>query len=163
LLRLRLRLRLSGLRGCSAEIVILEEAAFMSPDMFFQVIVPLIGVKNTALLGITTPQSGFNYFNDLMNLKGADGESLFLCYKVGMVCEACTKHKRACNHKLSMNPYVAQPVCVGGGGRGEARRGVSLTCKRRVVCVCVCPAIGSLPNEQQKWTQCMYMHEGERA
>ena len=42
----------------------------------------LIGVKNTALLGITTPESGHNYFSDLMNLKGADGEALFLCYKI---------------------------------------------------------------------------------
>lgn len=76
----------------------------MSPDMFFQVVVPLIGVKNTALLGITTPQKGFNYFNDLMGLLGADGLSLFLCFKIGMVCESCLKHNRACKHRLSMNP-----------------------------------------------------------
>jgi hypothetical protein len=157
LLRLRLRLRLSGLRGCSAEIVILEEAAFMSPDMFFQVIVPLIGVKNTALLGITTPQSGFNYFNDLMNLKGADGESLFLCYKVGMVCEACTKHKRACNHKLSMNPYVAQPVCVGGGGAG---RGATrcLSHLQASCCMCVCVSSHWKPPERTAKVDAMYVY-----
>ena len=81
----------------------------MSPDMFFQVVVPLIGVKNTALLAITTPQSGHSYFKDLMNLKGADGEALFLCIRIGMVCASCTKHKRACNHKLTMNPHWKPP------------------------------------------------------
>ena len=49
-------------------------------------------------------------FNDLMELKGADGQPLFLCYKVGMVCEACTKHKRACNHKLSYVKKQKRPA-----------------------------------------------------
>jgi hypothetical protein len=42
----------------SANIVILEEAAFILPELFYQVIVPLLGVKDTALLAISTPQDG---------------------------------------------------------------------------------------------------------
>jgi hypothetical protein len=51
-------LALAGIRGCSADIVILEEAAFMSPELFFQVVCPLLGVANTALLAISTPMDG---------------------------------------------------------------------------------------------------------
>lgn len=105
----------------------------MSPDMFFQVVVPLIGVKNTALLAITTPESGNNYFTDLMNLRGSDGEPLFLCVRVGMVCDSCNKNKRPCNHRLSMNPCVTRVTHT-------AAPRVHLCCARALtlVYVCVC-------------------------
>lgn len=70
------------------------------------VLTALIGVKNTALLAITTPQSEFNYFSELMALKDQHGRPLFRCIQLGLVCQSCQKTGAACNHRLSMNPYV---------------------------------------------------------
>lgn len=93
-----------GLRGCSAEVVVLEEAAFMNPELFFQVVVPLLGVKNTAVLAISTPQDEFNYYTELMALKDEKGASLFYSIVLGLVCDACKKTGEACNHLLAMSP-----------------------------------------------------------
>jgi hypothetical protein len=86
--------------------VILEEAAFMDPSTFFQVVVPLIGVKNTALVAITTPQDEGNYFSELMVLKDQHGQRLFHCIELGLMCERCKREKLACQHKLHMSPSV---------------------------------------------------------
>ena len=80
--------------------------AFINPDCFYQVIVPLLGVSNTALLGITTPQDRFNYFSLLINLKDAHGNDLFYVIKIGLVCQACEKTGTACPHLLHLNPLV---------------------------------------------------------
>ena len=37
--------RVAGLRGITAKVVILEEAAFIDQALFFEVIVPLLGVE----------------------------------------------------------------------------------------------------------------------
>lgn len=81
----------------------------MSPQLFFQVVVPLIGVENTALLAISTPQDEFNYYTTLMELKNHLGAPLFDSLKLGMQCMDCAKSGAACGHKLSMNPHWKPP------------------------------------------------------
>lgn len=44
-----------GLRGCTADIVIMEEAAHMNPEVFRVVVSPLMGVNHTAVIAISTP------------------------------------------------------------------------------------------------------------
>ena len=43
------------LRGCTADVIILEEAAFMKERVFFKIVAPLMGVDDTAVLAISTP------------------------------------------------------------------------------------------------------------
>lgn len=45
----------AGLKGVGAKIVILEEASRLDEAMFQEVIIPLLGVKDTTLIGISTP------------------------------------------------------------------------------------------------------------
>lgn len=45
----------TGLRGQGADVVILEEAAFMPAKVFKVVVAPLLGVDGTAVLAISTP------------------------------------------------------------------------------------------------------------
>jgi hypothetical protein len=82
----------------------------MSPDLFFQVVVPLLGVKNTALLAISTPQDEFNYYTELMNMKDQFGEGLFFTIKLGLICAKCAKTGEACNHRLNMNPHFSRTI-----------------------------------------------------
>lgn len=76
---------LIGLRGTTADVVIMEEAAYINPQVFYQVIVPLMGVGGTAILGISTPDNEFNYYSNLVDLKDNYGENIFLCIRVRFI------------------------------------------------------------------------------
>jgi hypothetical protein len=43
------------LRGTGGDLVILEEAAYIAAEVWTEVVIPLVEVKNTALIAITTP------------------------------------------------------------------------------------------------------------
>ena len=43
------------LRGSGGDVLWLEEAAFMPPALFFEVVLPLLEVERTSLLAISTP------------------------------------------------------------------------------------------------------------
>jgi hypothetical protein len=96
----------SGLRGATADVVILEEAAFMDKQVFFQVCVPLMGVKQTALLAISTPDDEFNFYSELFTLKRPDGKDMFYIIKIGLACDDCIEAGLSpCNHLLSKLPH----------------------------------------------------------
>jgi hypothetical protein len=76
----------------------------MAPDVFYQVVVPLLGVKNTALLAISTPEGPFNYYTLLMEQKDQYGQDLFFIIRLGLICKACERSGAACTHRLHMNP-----------------------------------------------------------
>jgi hypothetical protein len=98
-------LHISGLRGCTADLIILEEAAHLKPALFLNVIVPLLSVEHTGLVGITSPSDEQNYVSVLLELKNADGEPLFMCQAVGLVCAECMEKGLAnCKHKLKRLP-----------------------------------------------------------
>lgn len=43
------------LRGTGGDLVILEEAAFIATEVWTEVVIPLLEVKNTGLIAISTP------------------------------------------------------------------------------------------------------------
>lgn len=99
----------SGLRGVTAQVVIIEEAAFVSSDMVYKVIVPLLQVAGTALLAISTPdESDENYYSALMDVPDPDdpSRSLFKTIRLGLVCEACTAAGKSmeCTHRAHLRP-----------------------------------------------------------
>jgi hypothetical protein len=50
------------LRGTGGDLVILEEAAFIAPEVWTEVVIPLIEVKNTGLIAISTPLDSVRSF-----------------------------------------------------------------------------------------------------
>jgi hypothetical protein len=94
------------LRGCGGDVVYMEEAAFMALDVFFEVIVPLLEMDTTALIAISTPLDGMNFYSEMFDLKGGDGLPLFNQLKIGMSCEKCQKLGKAaeCTHMASVVP-----------------------------------------------------------
>jgi len=94
------------LRGCGGDVVYMEEAAFMALDVFFEVIVPLLEMETTALIAISTPLDGMNFYSEMFELKGGDGLPLFNTLRMGMSCEKCQKLGKAadCTHMASVVP-----------------------------------------------------------
>ena len=85
----------------------LEEAAFISEQLFFQVVVPLLEVNDTALIAISTPESSENYYSILCDMRLPDGSPLFATLRIGMVCDSCmanSPNPAACTHREAERP-----------------------------------------------------------
>lgn len=87
--------------------IILEEASRLDTDVFFEVVVPLLGVANTALLGISTPMGEDDYYSQLTKLKDENDRPLFKSLSIELCCPACrAKDSTAtqCVHRIDMLP-----------------------------------------------------------
>ena len=93
-------------RGVGGNLIILEEAGFMKEEIFYTNVVPLLGVNNTALIGISTPPEELgNYYLRLFDCKNAEGEDIFTTIKVDLMCPACAeKGVSHCPHKTEPPP-----------------------------------------------------------
>lgn len=89
-------------RGTGADIIIIDEAAHVDPALFYKVIVPILHMKNTALLCLSSPEGDSNYYSGLMNLKNDDGSSFFKVIDCFQICDKCLKLERVkqieCRH-----------------------------------------------------------------
>ena len=77
------------LRGTGGDLIILEEAAFIANDVWQEVVIPLIEVKNTALIAISTPLDSSNYYSTLVNMKDDRGENVFEVLQARAACALC--------------------------------------------------------------------------
>lgn len=87
-----------------AKIVVLEEASRLDRQVFEEVVIPLLGVKDTAVLAISTPLDAGNFYSQMLDLKQADGVTpLFNVLRINLICEECSKldlkDQIACPHK----------------------------------------------------------------
>lgn len=55
----------------------------MNPGVFYEVVVPLLTVRFTSVLAISTPDDEFNYYSELIEC------GLFETIKVGLICQPC--------------------------------------------------------------------------
>ena len=94
------------LRGVGGDVLYLEEAAFMSMDVFFEIVTPLLEMQQTALIAISTPQDATNFYSELFELKDAEGEDMFNTMRVSLICDACmeTEHPERCPHRTHLIP-----------------------------------------------------------
>lgn len=87
--------------------MILEEAAYMDPKIVTDICVPLMQVKYTATLAISTPRDSQNYYSHFFKMKKADGVTpLFNRVQIGLACEACRASGKGseCPHRLNLQP-----------------------------------------------------------
>jgi hypothetical protein len=84
--------------------VIIDEAAHVDPDLFFKVIAPILQLRNTALLALSSPEGDSNYYSQFISMaEGEEGEEpLFKVVDCILMCDDCKKLERAdaveCNH-----------------------------------------------------------------
>lgn len=82
--------------------------AYIDPVLFYEVILPLIGVSRTRIIGISTPtKDRFNFFHRMIQLRypGTD-DPVFKTYMVEMVCKYCKRmgQHSSCRHELHKLP-----------------------------------------------------------
>lgn len=95
----------TGLRGQGADVIILEEAAFMSPEVLRVAVMPLMAVGNVAVLAISTPDDEMNHYSEMVDMKKPNGDPWFNVIKIGMMCEACLTAEIRCVHRKSKLPH----------------------------------------------------------
>lgn len=75
----------------------------MSPAVFKEVVIPLLGVKDTATLAISTPDDEFNHYTKLIELQ-IKGKKVFKVIRVGLSCSRCLRRSIICIHRRSKLP-----------------------------------------------------------
>lgn len=83
--------------------VIIDEAAHIDPELFYKTIVPILSMKNTSLITLSSPEETNNYFSRLATLKEENSdETFFRVVKCYMICNECLKLEQSeqikCNH-----------------------------------------------------------------
>lgn len=80
--------------------MIIEEAAHVSEEVFKQMVVPLYGMKDTAVIAISTPEDEDNWYSQLAET------GLFKTVQLGLACQDCIDRRMAdkCTHKESRLP-----------------------------------------------------------
>ena len=63
-------------------------------------------MSTTALIAISTPLDGLNFYSELFELKGPTGESIFNTLRIGLSCERCKAMNKAseCTHMKHLIP-----------------------------------------------------------
>jgi len=87
--------------------VILEEAAYVDPDFFFETVAPLLLVGVTSLICISTLTSDINFYTRLFKMKDpVSGLPIFAQLQVVLACQACKDSGKGaqCKHMLHLVP-----------------------------------------------------------
>eukprot|EP00854_Cymbomonas_tetramitiformis_P006403 gene6403-7671_t len=88
-------------------VIILEEASRLDEAVFTEVIVPLLNVRDTALLAISTPLDENNFYSTLLRMKEPNSdEPMFYVLEVTLICPACAERgiKDVCEHRRELLP-----------------------------------------------------------
>ena len=80
-----------GTRGQGGNVLILEEAAFIDQAIYETSIAPLLMIKNTSLIGISSPQDENNFYSKLISLKKPNTNEPF--FRVIQFTLVCQKHR----------------------------------------------------------------------
>ena len=99
------------LKGSGGDLIVCEEAAYMDPQVFYEVVVPLLGMRDTALIAISTILDPSNFYTKLVDMVDSDGVPLFDVRKFELVCDACRKTKTPwrCTHMTdTMPPWLSE-------------------------------------------------------
>ena len=95
-----------SLKGVGGNIVILEEAAYCDPQVVKEVVVPLLAMRESVILCISTLLVHNNIYSKMFEVCRPDGTLLFENISVRMICDECLKTERPeeCTHKTSELP-----------------------------------------------------------
>jgi hypothetical protein len=91
----------------NADVIHCDETAFMSLDVFYDVIIPLFEMRHASLICISTPMDTFNFYTALLNLvHPATGLPIFNKYELELACKRCKDRgtPEKCKHNLKYIP-----------------------------------------------------------
>lgn len=92
--------------------IIIDEAAHIDQKLFYKTIVPILQMKNTSLLCLSSPEGDANYYSGLMNLKRkGTNESFFNVIDCFQICPKCLKLERTkqilCRHIKNNSHWIS--------------------------------------------------------
>lgn len=95
----------NGTRGITTKRVILEEAAAMDPRVVGNVTAPLLMIKGTALMGISSVQGEDNFYSKFLEATNVHGIPLFNIVHLKLVCDehlrqGCVADACPCNEHM---------------------------------------------------------------
>lgn len=95
------------MKGVGGDIIIVEEAAVVDPALFYEVIMPLLQIDETALLCISTIKSSDNFYSELIHKKDSTGNPVFKVHMFYNSCEVCRKTDKPgdCTHLKHNIPH----------------------------------------------------------
>lgn len=96
-----------GFKGVSANIILIDEASRVPEDLIVEGVSPLLTVKNTSLIMISTNLGEDNYFSQLFTNLPASFHQQVIQFHVDLLCEVCRKAKsdpRLCDHNDHLRP-----------------------------------------------------------
>jgi len=115
-------------------LILVDEGAYVDPNLLCETIFPVLEVKNAVLVIITTPLGPGNIISLLIMMKNRDGSSFFCVIAIGLVCPDCKKlpldAMLECKHLDHLRPrwksgyrhdrfvQVTKAVDQQGAGRG---------------------------------------------
>jgi len=95
-------------------VVIIDEAAHIDPKLFFKTILPILSMKNTSLLMLSSPEGDSNYYSVIMNLMDEESDPpqpFFNVINCFQICKKCLKLERAkqinCTHVKSTSHWLS--------------------------------------------------------
>ena len=94
-------------KGTGGDVIILEEAAYVSQDFFYETVAPLLLVGVTTLICISTLTSELSFYTRLFKIKDpVTGLPVFAQFQVSLACDACKDAGMAasCRHMLHLVP-----------------------------------------------------------
>lgn len=102
---------IAGNKGVDADIFILEEAARIPRDILEEVIAPMLKMKNSVFIGLSTNMGRDNYFSQLFNKKGSEFDDLFLKVRRG---GARGEGSASPSNPTRFTAFLYLRVCIGG-------------------------------------------------
>lgn len=90
----------------------MDEAAHIDPNLFYKTIAPILQLKNTSLLALSSPEGNENYYSQLVNLEDGYGKPWFKVINKKFVCTECMKGDRAkqlsCDHVPKTEHWISE-------------------------------------------------------
>lgn len=68
-----------------------DEAAHVDPRLFTEGLFPVLRMKNTAMVCLSSPEDEENQYSRMVNLKDPQGNSIFEVIHARQICDACMK------------------------------------------------------------------------
>lgn len=72
----------------------------MAPGIFVIIIIPLLEMRNSILIGISTIKNDSTFYTKLLELRDNNGDLVFLSYRHELICDRCmkTQFMNKCRH-----------------------------------------------------------------
>lgn len=100
-------------KGTGGDIIILEEAAYVDQNFFYETVAPLLLIGVTSLICISTLTSELNFYTRLFKIKDpVTNQPVFAQLQISLACNACKELGLAaqCKHLLHLVPQWQSSV-----------------------------------------------------